>query len=280
MIIPKDGLYPFLANAIPEEFKKKSEAELFENDGSRRSGLQQLKECVFNDKDLDCRTTDDFLIKFLRARKFNIPKAFSLLKKHMGFKSKNKDIFTGFEYDVMAALVKEKVFGFLPHRCKDGCAVLVVHLDNWNPSKFSIKDISRGVVLFFYHSIRDPLTQINGYKVILDVSSSGLKHLRFCTPSNLYLLYNGTQECFPGRFKGIHIMNMSRAFQLAYAVVYPFLSEKLKKRIIFHDKYESLQNYLPKSLIPVDFNGELKEYDTIPWLRNALKSENLERLAH
>ncbi|GBO19677.1 hypothetical protein AVEN_72173-1, partial [Araneus ventricosus] len=87
-------------------------------------------------------------------------------------------------------------------------------------------------------------------------------------------------ECFPGRFKGIHIMNMSRAFQLAYAVVYPFLSEKLKKRIIFHDKYESLQNYLPKNLIPVDFNGELKEYDTIPWLRNALKSENLERLAH
>ncbi|CAL1273841.1 unnamed protein product, partial [Larinioides sclopetarius] len=193
MIIPKDGLYPFLANAIPEEFKKKSEAELSENDASRRSGLQQLKECVLGDKDLDCRTTDDFLIKFLRARKFNIPKAFSLLKKHMGFKSKNKDIFTGFDYDVMAALIKDKVFGFLPHRCKDGCAVLVVHLDNWNPSKFGIKDISRGIVLFFYHSIRDPLTQINGYKLIFDVSSSGLKHLRFCTPSNLYLLYNGTQ---------------------------------------------------------------------------------------
>ncbi|GFS66994.1 clavesin-2 [Nephila pilipes] len=181
--------------------------------------------------DLRCRITDEFLIKFLRARKFNIPKALSLVKKHMGFKKKNQDIFTGMDFEVLSKLIKKKVFGFLPYRCKDGCAVLVVQLDNWNPSQFTIKDICKAVVIFLYHSICDPLTQINGYKIIFDVKSRGIKHIRFCTPGNLYLLYTGTQECFPGRFKEIHILNMSTTFQLAWAVISPFLSEKLKKRV-------------------------------------------------
>ncbi|GIY10060.1 clavesin-2 [Caerostris extrusa] len=251
-----------------------------ENDENRESSIEELRQLVLDDANLKCRITDDFLIKFLRARKFHIPRAFGLLKKHMGFKEKNQNIFTGMDYEVFSNLIADKVFGFIPYRCPDGCVILVVSLNNWNTRKYDIQDISRAVILFFYHSICDPLTQINGYKVIFDVNSSGLAHIRFASPKNLCLLYNGTQECFPGRFKEIHIMNMSMTFQIGWAIVKPFLSQKLRKRIIFHDNYESLGNYFPKNLIPVEFDGELKEYDTTPWLKLAIQEENLKKLAH
>ncbi|GFU07953.1 clavesin-2 [Nephila pilipes] len=248
MIISTEGLYPFHAFTIPDKFVKKAKDELFETDENRDSALQRLRELVLDETDLRCRITDEFLIKFLRARKFNIPKALSLVKKHMGFKKKNQDIFTGMDFEVLSKLIKKKVFGFLPYRCKDGCAVLVVQLDNWNPSQFSIKDICKAVVIFLYHSICDPLTQINGYKIIFDVKSRGIKHIRFCTPGNLYLLYTGTQECFPGRFKEIHILNMSTTFQLAWAVISPFLSEKLKKRMVLENTSHLLTNTFKRGI--------------------------------
>ncbi|GFT97294.1 clavesin-2 [Trichonephila clavipes] len=280
MIISSEGLYPFRAFTIPDKFKQKAKDELFETDENRDTAIQRLRELVTGDTDLGCRITDDFLLKFLRARKFNIPKAFNLVKKHMSFKKKNQDIFTDMDFEVLSQLIKNKVFSFLPYRCKDGCAVFLVHLDNWNPSQFTIKEICKGVVIFLYHSICDPLTQINGYKVIFDVKSRGLKHIRYCTPAYLYLLYTGTQECFPGRFKEIHILNMSMTFQLAWKLISPFLSEKLKKRMVFHDDYKGLNKYFPTSIIPVDLDGELKECDTIPWLKTATRPENLQKLAH
>ncbi|XP_035213205.1 clavesin-2-like [Stegodyphus dumicola] len=276
----KDGLYPFEAFFLPEKFVKKAEDELKETQESREVGLQQLRELVLSDKDLSCRTTDEFLLQFLRARKYNVPKAFNLLKKYMNFKRKNVAIFTGMNYDMLLKLISKKMMGFLPYRCPDGCAVLAVHLDKWSPSEVPIEELSRAIVLFLYHSICDPLTQVNGYKVILDVRSHPLKHLRFCTPHNIYLLYNGTQECFPGRFKGIHVINMSLTFKAAWTLVHPFLSEKLKKRIIFHENNDTLQQHFPESLLPVDFGGQLKEYDNTAWLRNATQSEHLEKLAN
>ncbi|GFY54918.1 clavesin-2 [Trichonephila inaurata madagascariensis] len=211
MIISSEGLYPFRAFSIPDKFKQKAKDELFETDENRDTAIQRLRELVTDDTDLGCRVTDDFLLKFLRARKFNIPKAFNLVKKHMSFKKKNQDIFTDMDFEVLSKLIKQKVFSFLPYRCKDGSAVFLVHL---------------------------------------------------------------------GRFKEIHILNMSLTFQLAWKLISPFLSEKLKKRMVFHDDYKGLNKYFPTSIIPVELDGELKECDTIPWLKIATRPENLQKLAY
>ncbi|XP_042904311.1 clavesin-2 isoform X2 [Parasteatoda tepidariorum] len=274
-----DILYPFESFNVPERFLKKAEDELHETLDKRKPAMQELRELI-RDNGLTCRTSDEFLLQFLRARKYNIPKSMSLLKKYVYFKAKNPNLFTGMNYDALIKLIKSKTMNFLPKRCADGCAILVVHLDNWNPSEVPIQDLCRAIALFLYHSICDPLTQINGYKVILDVKSSPWKHLRFCTPQNIYLLYNGTQECFPGRFKGIHIINMSLTFKAAWTLIHPFLSEKLKKRFIFHQNMEELTDYFPVCLLPTDFGGQLQDYDCTPWLKNALQEEHLEKLAN
>ncbi|XP_054718214.1 retinaldehyde-binding protein 1-like [Uloborus diversus] len=282
MVVTKstEGVYPLEVFYIPDRFMKKAEDELKETSENREIALEQLRELVLSDSDLSCRTSDEFLLQFLRARKYNVPKAYHLLKKYVNFRRKNVSIFTGMDYDELHKLVESRTLGLLPSRCPDGCVVFAARLNNWSPSEASIEVLSRGIVLFLYHSINDPLTQVNGYKVILDAKSHPLKHLRFCTPHNICLLYNGTQECFPGRFKGIHIINMSLTFKAAWTLIQPFLSEKLKKRIIFHENNDTLTDYFPASMLPVSFGGQLTDYDSTTWLKNALQPEHLDRLAN
>lgn len=91
------------------------------------------------DTDFNCRTSDDFLVQFLRARKYSIPKSFSLLKKYMNFKRKNVSIFTGMDYDRLEKLITSRTIRFLPYRCPDGCAIIAVHLGKIFTPIFSLK---------------------------------------------------------------------------------------------------------------------------------------------
>lgn len=87
-----------------------------------------------DETDLNSRTTDEFLLQFLRARKYNVNKSFSLLKKYMNFKRKNVSIFTGMDYDRIERLITNRTIRFLPYRDAEGCAVIAVHLGmkKWN----------------------------------------------------------------------------------------------------------------------------------------------------
>ncbi|GFR29548.1 clavesin-1 [Trichonephila clavata] len=64
-------------------------------------------------------------------------------------------------------------------------------------------------------------------------------------------------------------------FKAAWMLIKPFLSDKLKKRIIFHNSIDTLLKYIPKSVLPVQYGGELKSYDVSDWLKRAMAPEKL-----
>ncbi|GBO11136.1 Retinaldehyde-binding protein 1, partial [Araneus ventricosus] len=173
---------------------------------------------------------DDFLLQYLIGKKHNISKAFSFLKAVVHFKKKHPEIFSGFSYEEISLSMSENVLTVLPWRCQDGCTIIAAHLDNWDPEKLRLDDLKRAIAIYLLQSLREPMTQINGFKVIIDAKSNPLKHLRYITPSNLYLLYHGTQECVPARYKEVHLVNDSLTLKAAWFLVKPFLSDKIKKR--------------------------------------------------
>ncbi|GBO37831.1 hypothetical protein AVEN_228012-1, partial [Araneus ventricosus] len=64
---------------------------------------------------------------------------------------------------------------------------------NWDPDTFPVEEIKRAIVTYLLSSLRDPMTQVNGFKVILDVKCNPIKYLRHATPSNLHLIYHAAQ---------------------------------------------------------------------------------------
>ncbi|GIY09767.1 clavesin-1 [Caerostris extrusa] len=139
----------------------------------------------------------NFLLQYLRVRKYNVARAFTQLKALVALKKKHPLIFTNFSYDIIVKSTYDKVTSILPWRCQDGCVILLVELGMRSrqliPEKFPMEDVKRTYVLYLLESLRNPMTQINGFKIIYDLKSNPLRHLRHLTPENLYLLYHGTQ---------------------------------------------------------------------------------------
>ncbi|GIZ01248.1 hypothetical protein CEXT_599581 [Caerostris extrusa] len=173
---------------------QKAEAELHDTPDRRAQGLRQIRELAKNDKHTkNIEFDDDFLLQYLRVRKYNVARAFSQLKALVALKKRYPLMFTHFNYDKTVKTISDKFITMLPWRCQDGCAILLVELDNWIPEEFPVEEIKRAVLVYLLQSLRYPMTQINGFKAILDLKSNPLRHLKHCTPNNIYLIYHGSQ---------------------------------------------------------------------------------------
>ncbi|GFU43624.1 alpha-tocopherol transfer protein-like, partial [Nephila pilipes] len=78
-----------------------------------------------------------------------------------------------------------------PEKKRKGLLELKKMLDaKYDPNELPVEDFKRLVMMLFIQILRDPMTQINGFKFIHDFQGTTLLHLRQCTSSNLYLFYH------------------------------------------------------------------------------------------
>ncbi|GIY80613.1 hypothetical protein CEXT_702291 [Caerostris extrusa] len=246
-----EEILPFEIETVPEYFLKKAEVELHDTPDRRAQGLWEIKELVkVNDEHTkDIEFDDDFLLQYLRVRKYNVARAFTQLKAFVAGKKKYPLMFTNFKYDKIVKATNDKVISMLPWRCQDGCVILLIELDNWFPDEFPVEEVKRAYLLFLSESLRNPMTQINGFKVIFDLKSNPLRHVKHFTPDNLYLLYHGTQECIAARYKEVHLVNLSITFKAIWFIMKHFLSDKLKKAGYFPQHSRNPFELLPQSCL-------------------------------
>ncbi|PRD33724.1 UNVERIFIED_CONTAM: Retinaldehyde-binding protein 1 [Trichonephila clavipes] len=102
----------------------------------------------------------------------------------------------------------------------------------WDPEKVD-RDLLMWVITHcMIHSIEDEATQVAGYSAIIDVRGVSNKHLKLLTIENILLIIHSTQNCFPGRYKAVHVIGMPKFFAYAWNMCYPFiLSYKMQKRV-------------------------------------------------
>ncbi|GFR01491.1 alpha-tocopherol transfer protein-like [Trichonephila clavata] len=135
----------------------------------------------------------------------------------------------------------------------------------------SVEEFERMVMVMYFQVLRDPMTQINGFKFIYDFEGTTLQHLMKCTPHHMYIYYHTLLHCVPGRYKGFHLINQSIVVKPCWTMIKPFLSEKIRSRVHFHSNVEELFEYFPRSILPVEYGGDLKDKIEENWLRKANK---------
>ncbi|KAG8193130.1 hypothetical protein JTE90_004953 [Oedothorax gibbosus] len=277
-----EEILPFEIGHIPEYFQKKAEVELHETPEKIVQCTRKLKELAKRDDILcDVDFTDDILVQYLRMRKYDVDRALETLQTAVKFIRKYPENFCNFSFEETVKALTQHVLTIFPSRCQDGCAIFLIELDKWKLDQFSLREFKQLLVLVLFQALQmHPMTQVNGFKVIFDVKITSLRLLKILTPHNMWLLYHGTQECVPGRFKGIHIVNDSIVFKTAWLILKHFFSEKLKKRIHFHSSPKGLLDHFPKSVLPVSYAGEAEDYNPAQetWLKNVMTPEKLDKL--
>ncbi|CAL1278028.1 unnamed protein product [Larinioides sclopetarius] len=173
--------------------------------------------------------------------------------------------------DEYLEMSSSKFVNILPWRCQDECAVLIFQWGKWDPSELPIDELKQILVMVLYQALRDPMTQINGFKVIYDLEGLSYKHLKHLTPHNVFLFYNGIVNCTPARYKEIYVINESAILKLIWRIIKPMMSEKIKSRVRFVRKLEELFDYFPRCIMPTEYGGDIPEADIKAWIKRAKK---------
>lgn len=77
----------------------------------------------------------------------------------------------------------------------------------------------------------EPLSQICGALVILDMDGLPMGHVLHFTPIFAAMLLDYLQDCICMRLKAVHIVNNSYIFNIVFNIFKPFIREKLRKRV-------------------------------------------------
>ncbi|KAG8193028.1 hypothetical protein JTE90_028145 [Oedothorax gibbosus] len=263
-----DLTYPLSIDYLPDEILAKAEGELNETPENKDRLLRELKIRAESDNETkDINFLDDFLRQFLRQSKYNVSKSFKRLQSFIKFRKQNENIFKNVEN-----ITKSIDYQFctpLPFRCREGCTITLFDYSKWSPSGITVEDLNRIGIIMYHQALRNPLAQVNGFKMIVDWKGSNFTQLRHTPPKSLYLAYKSFVACTPARNKEIHFVNEGAIWQATWTLLKPFMSEKMKKRIIVHSSPEDLLNYFPKHCLPVQYGGDLEDYYMEEWMKEA-----------
>ncbi|GFY55852.1 alpha-tocopherol transfer protein-like [Trichonephila inaurata madagascariensis] len=212
-------------------------------------------------------TDDEFLIQFLRARKYDVDKAMGLLNNYLNLITSHPDFLNNVDKEKMDKLTSD-LFNVLPYRDNDGCLVVIFKIENWDSDDINEQVLfcTIGAILFCL-SIH-PANQICGIRLIYDAKNYSFKQMRCFVPKYLPLVAKALRNSLPIRFKDIHVVNEGIVFHCVWTFLSLLLSVKIRNRFYIHgNNTGKLQKHIPKEIIPREYGGDLINYNDDDWLK-------------
>ncbi|XP_780795.2 alpha-tocopherol transfer protein-like [Strongylocentrotus purpuratus] len=259
---------------MSEGLKKKAELELGETPSVRESALQKLRERMDEKKGIVFNTDSRFLIRFLRARKFEVDRAFKSIVKYYELHVKHPDFFEKYHPTGIKHVLDDGYPYVLESTDKEGRHIVAMKTGHWDPRLYPITDIALALFMVIDQLVEDEAAQINGVILLFDLEGVNLSQVTCLTPSVARKLTSIFQNCVPVRVQGIHFINESLLFDGAFTIIKPFMQEKIRKRVRLHGQnMETLHEYLSPSILPDTFGGDITNYDSLPWRQAFLERD-------
>ncbi|KAH7967637.1 alpha-tocopherol transfer protein-like [Rhipicephalus sanguineus] len=230
-----------------------------------KESLEKLKQLIAGEESLSCPEEDDFLLKFLRVRKYDAEAAFQNIRKYFKVREEVGDIFdnfcpSGILYDTICR--QHKLVMVSRERDPFGRAVIVMRTGPWNPSVCTLNQFIKACLVVLEWVLLDEDVQKRGVVYVLDYKGLGLEHLLHLTPSVMRRVVHISEKCFPMRVKAIYVINDSPVFDILFAITKPFMNRTLVERIhMIGYELPKLHGIVPADCIPEEAGGTFESYD-------------------
>lgn len=266
----EDVVYHLDLGEPPQELLEWASENIGETEGDKSMKLYELREMIFEKGDVVAHRTDDaFLLRFLRARSFNVNHAYKLLVNYYRFKEANPEFYDNINPLQLRWIGDSDVMQVLPHREQTGRRIMIYKVGNWKPSENTVTDLFTATLVLLELGVLEPRAQVLGGICIFDFQGISLSHAWQVTPSVASKILQIMVTSFPLKVHALHIVFESWVFDIMYNIFKPLLNERMREKIFFHgNDLESLHNHIDPKYLSKRYGGERPNYRYNTWIEN------------
>ncbi|XP_028178834.1 clavesin-2-like isoform X4 [Ostrinia furnacalis] len=270
----------FLEIAFEAELNTKEDPELYElayehcheDLNTREASIEELRSMIYERGEcLPFRMDDSFLLRFLRATKFIVPKAHRLVVRYCAFRDQYPYLYKDVDMWELVK-VKDAYEGSMLDRPDVG-RLSIFRFGMWDPSEFPVEDLVRAGMLMMEIGLRQPKLQVIGGTVIVDLEGITLRHVATLTPTVAYQIVGLLGLAMPCRLKACHFVNYSWIINTFIYLFKRFIPRKSWDKIHFHGyNLKSLQEHIDPECLPVRYGGTCRNVSNFGiWLTKIKK---------
>jgi retinaldehyde-binding protein 1 len=268
---------------IGGETLEKARRELREDPDRRAEAVEELRAKIAeakSDPEYEgvefSRDDGPFLLRFLRARKFYVDRATLLYCNYYKFRHKYAHLLGDMHPRAVDHVLRSGVMGVTDLRRRDGSVAIQLC-----PARLDSDTVPfKTMILLLEKLIEDEENQVHGFTIInneLDLSFSTIFKLSQTEQVRKGVFPELLQDSFPGRFKGMHLVNQPWYISLVLGIIRPFMKQKMRDRLFLHGTdYTSMYEHFDPELLPPSLGGSGSEFD-VDCLARMFRKELTER---
>ncbi|XP_036133984.1 retinaldehyde-binding protein 1 isoform X2 [Molossus molossus] len=243
---------------LPPHTLQKAKDELNEREETREEVVRQLQELVrvqaASGQELARAVAEKaqgrdsaFFLRFIRARKFNVGRAYELLRGYVHFRLQHPELFDSLSLEAVRCTIEAGYPGVLSSRDKYGRVVMLFNIENWDYGEITFDEILQAYCFILEKLLENEETQINGFCIVENFKGFTMQQAAGLRAVDLRKMVDMLQPWY---------------FTTTYNVVRPFLKSKLLQRVFVHgDDLSGFFQEIDKDILPTDFGGTLPKYD-------------------
>ncbi|XP_063702428.1 retinaldehyde-binding protein 1-like [Culicoides brevitarsis] len=262
--------YEFL---LSNELRKFSEDELRETEDRRTQAIKALREWIMSNSRIDLARMDaKFLLRFLRAKKFNVAMAQDNLERFILLRNAREGmVFHDLDHLLprMVELLDLGHIFVLPGRDDFNRRIIFYRPGVFDPSKYINLDMIKIFGICYETLMEDEENQIRGFVHVVDCAGLGLKHMTLFTPKEAVRIVKNGERIIPMRHKTVIAFNLSPSIKFAVDFGMALISEKMRKRINIYKDIDECDK-IARDLLPAEYGGKIPMKQMIESWKNEL----------
>ncbi|XP_049885346.1 alpha-tocopherol transfer protein-like [Pectinophora gossypiella] len=235
-----------------------AEEQLRETDNSRSQALASVRSWLEqNPKFMAIRMDANFLLRFLRTKKFSVPMVQEAIERYVLLRQSWGIAFNQLDYQlpVMMELIDLGYIFVSPFKDKGGRRVVIYRPGVFDPYKYTNQDMCRVMGICYETLMEDEETQVRGLVHFADGSGVSFPHLTLFTPKEAVRIVKNGERTIPMRHKEIYGVNVHPTIKFALDFGMGLISEKIRKRVRLYTAVDDVE--IDKQLLPQEYGGQM-----------------------
>lgn len=208
-----------------------------------------------------CRTDPNFLLRFLRHRKFQVTESCHMLERYLTMRAKHPQWFQNLDIQdpTLTDLVSRGYVFALPSRDRHGRRIVFSCAGSLDPKIHSSSEAMRAHIITLEALLEEDGGEHKGFTYIFDCSDMKLSHLSIWSPTDVSKILSVCEKNLPIKHYDINLLNLPFPMWAAFEFCKQFLSEKIRSRFCVHKNLESLVDKFGREdeLLPLEYGGKV-----------------------